>query len=883
MGAPEGVAPRTSLVERQRLFDRLSAGVPGGLILVSAAAGSGKTIAIRSWLEASGLGARSAWVSVEPDERDGTRFWLAVVEALRAAGLHGPLDDVVATAGLDGRVIVERIVAAVEPLQGVVVLVVDDLHHLLDPTAVAELDLLLARRPPQLCVVIGTRQDPALALHRPRLAGHLTEVRAQDLAFGRDETRLLLAGAGVAMSDAAVESLLARTEGWAAGLRLAARSLTTEPDQERFVAAFSGSDRAVADYLFAEVLAREPDHVRRLLLATSILDRVSGALADRMLGTAGSERILLELEDAGAFVVSLDRERTWFRYHRLFADLLRLELRRTAPETVPGLHLAAAAWFEEQGHHVDAIRQAEAARDFQLAAELIGRYGFTIALDGSFGRVRELLEPLPPEALENPELAALLAYAAVIRPSLDSAASYLAIAERHAAQVPEDRRRAFEGLVATARLTLARWTGDDTSARADAARLLEPIDARRVGDVAVANDVRLVTLMSLGIVELWSGAGDDGERHLREAVELARRTGRPYLEMGSLAHLAVAVGRRSLEEMRTVATETLALMERYGWQSEPVAPIVFGSLAVVPVWRAMFEEAEPWLERAEGALRPNAEPAKELFVRYARGLLLLGRGHLEDAEAMLGEAHALQGSMRAPDPLATQARAIRVQVLARLGRLDEARSVLETAVAGELGHAETSNARAALLLAEDEARTAIDVLAPVLAGSLPVIRDVTVINALLLDASARDRLRDDRGVELAIERALELAEDDALVLSFLITPVTALLERHPRHRTAHAALLGTVLDVLAGVAPPARRASVPALAEPLTDSELRILRYLPSNLSAPEIAGEVYLSTSTVKTHMRHVYEKLDAHTRTEAVARARDLGLLGPSTRPRR
>jgi len=311
--------------------------------------------------------------------------------------------------------------------------------------------------------------------------------------------------------------------------------------------------------------------------------------------------------------------------------------------------------------------------------------------------------------------------------------------------------------------------------------------------------------------------------------------------------------------------------------------VVFAAVASVDVWRGRFDDAEGWLVRAEQALRPNAEPAKELFVRYARGLQLLGRGRLDEAAGMLAQAHLLQGAMRSPDPLGTQSRGTHVQVLVRLGRLEEARAVLGSAWEAERDHAETRNARASIDLADGDARAAIDELAPVLAGTAPVVRDTSVINALLLDALAREALGDAQAAEDDVERALDLAEADALLLPFLVVPVRGLLERHPGHRTAHAALLAAILDLLAGAVPPVRREGSPMLLEPLTESELRVLGYLPSNLSAPEIAAEVFLATSTVKTHMRHIYEKLGAHKRTEAVDLARELGLLGPSARARR
>ena len=639
----------------------------------------------------------------------------------------------------------------------------------------------------------------------------------------------------------------------------------------------------MAEYLFAEVLQREPEPVRQLLLRTSILGRVNGSIADRLLGTEGSERILLELENAGAFVYSIDRERSWFRYHNLLADLLRLELRRTDPAAVPGLHRVAAEWYAEHGFPIDAIRHAQAAGDWRHAGDLIGQFGFSISLDGSFATMRALLGPFPKEAFANPELAAFLAYGEVIRPSLDTAASYIALAERHASEVPQERRPLFEAMLATARLTLARWRGDYSAAVREVPPMLEPSAATTISQIGAENDVRAVALMTLGIVETWAGAGDDAERHLREAADLARRIGRPYVEQGCLAHLAVAVARHSISAARELALQALDILERYGWQSEPIAPIVFATVGAVDVLHGRFDEAQPWLDRAEHALRPNAEPAKEILVRYCRGLERLGEGRTTEALALFAEAQRLQSFLVAPDPLAIAARALRAQTLAGLDNTAAARTVLETASAAERDFAETRIALAAIHLAERHPRAAVDALAPVCAGELPVIVDYSLPNGLLVDAVARDLLGDLKMAEDDVERALDLAEPDALVLPFLVAPARELLERHPRHRTAHAALLSTILDVLAGSPVRARRGEPVELAEDLTESEIRVLRYLPSNLSAPEIAAEVFLSTSTVKTHMRHIYEKLGAHKRTEAVERARERGLLGPSARTRR
>jgi LuxR family maltose regulon positive regulatory protein len=312
-------------------------------------------------------------------------------------------------------------------------------------------------------------------------------------------------------------------------------------------------------------------------------------------------------------------------------------------------------------------------------------------------------------------------------------------------------------------------------------------------------------------------------------------------------------------------------------------PIVFAVIGAVDVLQGRFDEAEPWLDRAEQSLRPNAEPAKEILVRYSRGLHRLGQGRATDALALFAEAQRLQSFLVAPDPLAISACALAAQTLAGLGDAAAAAAVLDTVSTAEREFAETRIALATIHLARRDPQAAVDALAPLRAGELPAIADYSRPNGFIVDAVARDRLGDSKAAEDDVERALDLAEPDALVLPFLLTPAREVLERHPRHRTAHAALLATILDVLAGSPVRARRGEQMELAEDLTESEIRVLRYLPSNLSAPEIAATVFLSTSTVKTHMRHIYEKLGAHKRTEAVERARELGLLGPSTRTRR
>jgi len=370
-----------SVVARPALFAMLTEA--GGVTLVTAPAGSGKTVLLRSWIEHAGLADHAAWVSIERGERDAQRFWITLVENLRAVPEAEPLIDKRSpTPEFEGAGLVNDLVAELASLKAPVVLVIDDLHELHSPQALEQLEMLLRRRPALLRVILSSRHDPQLGLYRLRLAGELTEIRASDLRFTLDETRELLARSGISLSVETLGDLYARTEGWAAGLRLAILSLTRNPEPERFVAQFAGSERTVAEYLLGEVLERQPEHVRRLLLRTSILEQVNGSLADTLVGSAGSERILLDLEAANAFVVSLDSDHSWFRYHHLFADLLRLELRRSEPDLVVNLHRLASSWYAEHGYAVDSVRHAQAAGDWSSAAELLVDCSLTLALNG---------------------------------------------------------------------------------------------------------------------------------------------------------------------------------------------------------------------------------------------------------------------------------------------------------------------------------------------------------------------------------------------------------------------------------------------------------------------------------------------------------------------
>jgi LuxR family transcriptional regulator, maltose regulon positive regulatory protein len=886
---------QAAVVSRPALWERL--GEAARVTVVSAPPGSGKTVLLRSWIGEAGLAGRAAWVAAERGERDPQQFWMSALGALRQTvpgeTLVRPLT---AAPDLDGWAIVERLLKDLAPLEERLWLVIDDLHELDSDQVRQQLELLVMRAPEELRFVLATRHDVRLGLHRLRLEGELTEIRTADLRFTVAEAQELLAATGVRLTDAALALLVDRTEGWAAGLRLAALSLAGHPDPERFAAEFSGSERMVAEYLLAEVLDRQPEETRRLLLRTSVLEQVDGELADLLTGDRGGERALQDLEDANAFVVSLDAARSWFRYHPLFADLLQLELRRTEPGEITALHQTASAWFAAHGFPVEAIRHAQAARDWGLAARLLADHWPGLYLDGRTATVHALLAGFPAGApAADAELAAVAAGDELAQGSLEAAERYLAVAERGSATAAEVRRGQAQVLLGVVRLLLARQRGDPSAAAEQAQRLQTLADALETAQPGLGEELRALALTSLGITEIWAARREEAERHLEQGTALARQIGRPFLEFTGLAHQVVGEFYRSFPRTIERGMQAVELAREHGWADEPAACIAYMRLGSVLAWQGRPEEAEPWVQLAERTVRVETEPATALGVHHVRGVLELARGRDADALAAFRAAERQARFLAAPHLLATAALGFLVHTLVRLGDFDRAEQVL-----AELGEhrehdrdrGEVRIATAVLRLAQRDPRAAAVALTPVLDGSAPVTRPTWLVQAFLLEAIARDALGDPAAAWRALEHALDLAEPDAALLTFLLHPASGLLARHTRQRTAHAALVAEILGLLAGPRDMDRRPPVigrglggilpPRATEPLSKSEIRVLRYLPTHLSAPEIGAELSVSTSTVKTHLPNLYAKLGAHRRAEAVERARALGLLAPPARQR-
>jgi LuxR family maltose regulon positive regulatory protein len=430
-------------------------------------------------------------------------------------------------------------------------------------------------------------------------------------------------------------------------------------------------------------------------------DEVNGDLADLLAGQPGSERILLSLEDANAFVVSLDRERTWFRYHHLFGDLLRLELRRRLPEEVPELHRRAAAWFLRQGRAADAIRHTQAAGDWSEAARLLADHSFSLTMDGQGQTVRALLRAFPREGADYLELALVKGARSLAWGRLDEAAADLMVAEAYTETTPPDRRRRLRLAIASLRIRLAARRGRLADVTEQAAFLALPITGQSEEYIALSNDLRAVALMNLGTVEASRGLAD-AERHLLEGADLARKIGRPYIEVRCLVQLGPASRMRSLATTRTRCEEAIALANKHGWGAEWMTAPAQITLAGTMVWTGEFDEAERWLRPAARALQGDSGPDTRLLLHQTTGMLMAARGRNNEALEEFSAAVHLHSQLDGPHATAGQVTGWMLATKARLGMTSEASAVLaacgnELACSGELG-----NARAVICLAQGD-------------------------------------------------------------------------------------------------------------------------------------------------------------------------------------
>src|SRR3954470_10541160 len=862
--------PPFGFVERPRLRARLERGLDEPVTLVCGPAGSGKTT-----LLASALRGRAAWASLEPGDDEPGRFWGAVLTALQIAGAvpEGSALESLAPPVHDSRTaFVPLLVNALAELPEPVVLVLDELQVVRSRECLAQLGFLVLHAPPTLRLVVSARADPALPLHVLRVRGRLVEIRAADLAFDEAEAAELMGAHGLELPDRLVRALCARTEGWGAGLRLAALSLQGRSDPEHFVSRFAGDDRAVGDYLLAEVLDRQSPELRDFLLRTSIVDRVCGDLADALTGESSGADMLAGLERTNGFVLGIDQHRFWFRYHRLFAKLLRTRARSELPAgELRELHARAAHWYADHGAESHALRHAVEAEDWDLAVEVVTQHWLELFVRGQGGAIRALVDQLPPERLqEDAELAAALACSALDARDPDTAEIHLAPAELRPERLPAPRRRRYLETMALARLYLARLEGDFEAALAAADTLLTEAS----GHAGPRDEARLTLVhATLGEVALWAHRIDRAGEELRQAVTLAEAAKLEYVSVGARSHLALLeVLTEGVGGGVEHATAALELAERRGWSAIPQTACAHLTLAISAFFDLKPDEAAEHLARANAVA--SSTPGRQLhfMLVHLEVRLQMTRGRPEEGLRALDRYEVAFRAGTPPPYERAAAIALRARLLATAGDLDGARAMVAELATEPWLVADVAAAR--MLLADGEPAAAAERLAAAAEAHERELHTITGMELAVLHAVACDEAGDPAATRV-LERALQVAETTGLLWPFVEAGrrMEGLLKRQIRHGTAHRAVVGELLDAFADRAP--ARHSVAPLLEPLSDREQAILRYLPTTLSNREIAAELFVTTNTVKTHLRSIYRKLDVARRREAVDRARDLRLL--------
>ena len=912
-GGPDGLLatklylPRLQpgFLARPRLTEGLDEGLARGLVLVCAPAGFGKTALLADWAR---QGRRPvAWLSLDRGDNDPARFWRHVIAALDqmrpgTAEQLAPLSGPPPPPAFEGLVTALINELAGQPGAGEMLLVLDD-YQLIDAQPVhASLGFLLEHRPAALRLVLTSRADPPLGLARLRGRGQLAELRAAELRFTVEEAAALLRqAAGPALPEAAVAALTARTEGWAVGLQLASLSLRQHSDVARFVATFSGSHHYVLDYLTEEVLEHQPDEVRSFLLETSVLERLSGGLCDAVTGRAGSQAMLERVERAGLFLVPLDEVRGWWRYHQLFADLLRARLQQQQPGRVAALHHNAAAWCEEHGLADDAVHHALGAGDATWAARLVEQHVNELILRSEGVTIARWLAALPANlASSRPRLCLARTFVAVADGDVDAAGPPLDAAERMYAEAVDEPFEPSVGraasllvnlpaIIALERAALAHLRGDVEGTAAAASRALAAIGE---GEWMLDS----VTRWHLAVAEWLRGRLPEAERAFASGIAQWRQAGELTLTAWGGHYLGqVQRARGRLDAALGTYQQTLEITAPPGRSALPASGVPQVGLGEVAYQRNELDTALQHVTEGIALCRRFAYTQPLATGLAALAWIRQAHGDPAGALAAMGEAGRVT-----PGPavagLLNPVPAQRARLLLAQGEVTAAARWMEERGLGpddEPGYPREPEylVLARVLLAQDRLGPALTLLGRLHTAAAAQGRTGSVIEIQALQALALAAAGDDNAAVTALAQALTLARPQGYVRLFADegAPMAALLGRLiAAQRTQQTAADGIPLAYLGRVARAfepgtaatgprggAGAAVVAGLVAPLSGRELEVLRLLAAGKPNQQIAGELVVALSTVKKHVAHILDKLGAANRTEATARARELGLL--------
>jgi LuxR family transcriptional regulator, maltose regulon positive regulatory protein len=856
-------------VQRERLHELLSHGGERPVTLVSAHAGTGKTVALASWASTR---PDVAWLTVDRDDNWSPHFWHGVGLALdrlegrrttrSPRGNESPLE------------VGERLAARGKPI----VLVLDDFQEIENAVVLKEIDNLLAHAPPSLHLIIATRADPRLRLQRLRLAGDLVEIRAAELAFTPDESRQLLGEASLGLSDEDITQLWERTEGWAAGLRLAALSLAREPDPSAFVARFAGDERAVADYLLTELLNRQPRKRLEFLLRTCVPESLTVDLAAELSGNPAAGSVLHELESENLLVLGHEEHGDVYSFHALLREFLMAQLVARRPRELEVLNRRSARWYWAHGDADLAFRHALAGQDWDFAEEVTTEAWHTVVF-GVDARPWDAFGVIPAAAFDQrPGLAFRGAAERLAMGDRISSEAVFDTAVAQLAGLGAKKRALLAPVVATFRIGYAQLDGDYDALREHALGLegLPPAGSFQAGRRAGAQEA--IVAFSIGSALLAASELDKAELFLEQGLGRAQDVGIEVVALSCLSDLALLEAARGrLRRSVEYGTDAVEYARRRGWLH--LYQLDGARLALAWCY-FLWDELPAGKRHLDEVARVAAhwgDRVAEVGAAVLRALVLAAEGPDGAARGLrvLRGVRSTRRGWQAPAWLAPLLATAEARVLAARGDFDDARAALDSNNGGNGGSADEALLRARLMLASGSAADALEEIDET-KPSASELEWSRRIEANVLEAVARRELNDRAGAAQAIEEALALAEADSFRRPFVDggPAVQSLLVEQIRRGTDHRSL---VADLIAAFERRAADVSITKaeLLEPLSDRERAILRYLPTMMSNAEIASELFVSVNTVKTHLKSIYRKLGAARRREAVERARRLELL--------
>lgn len=862
------------LVRRPHLDESLSKGITQPVTLVCAGPGWGKTSTVASWVH-RGAPSITAWLTIDPADNFLSTFWSDVLGALTVSGAippDSPLQEFSPTSGF-GDPEIQQICAGIADLPKPVVLVLDDFHNVTSDAVLESVATLIDDEQISLHLVLVTRSDPKLRLHRLRMSGDLAEIRSRDLAFTPSEAAILFERAGISLTEDQLAVLLEHTQGWPAGLRLATMSLRAD-NIESGIYRFSGTDSSVAEYLIVEVIDRLPPEDRDFLLKTSIAERIHPDLATALTGRHDSRLLLEQLKDTNAFVVSLGAQHEWFSYHPLLRDLLQHRLALEQPDNLRRLHLQAAHWFTTTDEPIEGIRHASQAKAWNEVGRILTSASLLVLTPAGPALV-DALEPAAAQARTQPGLYRLLAAGVChyVRHDFEMMQRDTTEAAEFLSDAPEDALPATEVLIAALQMAYTR-TRNPRAIVSAASRLLALLDAAPRRRVPAGRHYRALGDNNLGVGLLWSGDFTAARTTLSAAEFESRELGLELTELNAQLHLALLdVFHGRLLTAHREANTAQHRLDRRGWGSQLGAVAGYLTLGLTHLARNELDQAQAQIDRGLG-VSSHPDRAAQLALDIAAIEVAAARGDIDALRAAAARLRAeCDQAGDIPDMLARWTGVAQADAHLALGAPEAALERIEPGqdrdgFAGALERVVLARAH----LAMDQPQLVASLLDPLLAS--PTFR-VQTIEALILTAVASGQLHQTTAALDAFTKAVDLAEPDGIIRPFVTawSPVSALLTQHRRVVGRH---LDFTHDIASAITPePERESAQPTMVEHFTDRELLVLRYLPTMLKASEIAADLFLSVHTVKTHLRSIYRKLDVTTRKDAVDRARDLNLI--------